>query len=222
MKGKCPHCLHDALFMEGEVHRGGANYGRADIDYTGVSPEEQVGIYFFECPNCSHEVVLSKVLQKNALKENIRYVWPYTTMRLVPPEVPKNLRTDYLEAAEVLPLSAKASAALSRRCLQVVLTEAGGAKSKELSQQIDEVLRKLPTHLAEIVDAVRVVGNFAAHPIKSQSSGQIVEVEPGEAESNLDVLDGLFDFYYGQPAKTKQRRAALDQKLKAAGKPPLR
>jgi hypothetical protein len=222
MKGKCPHCLHDVLFLEAEVHRGAASYSRANIDYSAISPEERVGIHYFECPNCSHLVVLSMVQRKSATKPDIRHVWPYSPLRLVPSEVPENLKTDYLEAVEVLPISAKASAALSRRCLQTVLTEAGGAKAKELSRQIDEVLPRLPSHLAEIVDAVRAVGNFAAHPIKSQSSGQVVEVEPGEAECNLDVLDGLFDFYYVQPAKTKQRRAALDQKLKEVGKPPLK
>jgi hypothetical protein len=29
---------------------------------------------------------------------------------------------------------------------------------------------------------VRTIGNFAAHPIKSTSTGTIVDVEPGEAE----------------------------------------
>jgi hypothetical protein len=119
-------------------------------------------------------------------------------------------------------MSPKASAALSRRCLQTVLAEAGGAKSRDLSDQIDEVLPKLPSHLAESVDAIRVVGNFAAHLIKSKSSGEIVDVEPGEAEWNLEVLDGLFDFYYVQPEKTKQRKTALGQKLREAGKPPLK
>ena len=36
--------------------------------------------------------------------------------------------------------SKKASAALSRRCLQFVLREKGGASSRDLSKQIDEVL----------------------------------------------------------------------------------
>ncbi len=40
------------------------------------------------------------------------------------------------------------------------------------------------------IDAVRVIGNFAAHPIKSKSTGEIVDVEPGEAEWNLNTLEG--------------------------------
>jgi hypothetical protein len=33
------------------------------------------------------------------------------------------------------------------------------------------------------------------------------------------VLDGLFDFYYVQPALAEQRTAALNEKLQQASKP---
>jgi hypothetical protein len=46
--------------------------------------------------------------------------------------------------------------------------------------------------LASAVDAVRNVGNFAAHPIKSKSTGDVLDVEPGEAEWLLDALERLF------------------------------
>jgi hypothetical protein len=36
------------------------------------------------------------------------------------------------------------------------------------------------------------------------------------------VLEGLFDFYYVQPAVLAKKRAALNQKLKDAGKPLLK
>ena len=58
----------------------------------------------------------------------------------------------------------------------------------------DVVIGNLPSSLADNVDAVRQVGNFAAHPIKSTSIGEIVEVEENEAEWLLDVLEELFDF----------------------------
>ncbi|MGA9972020.1 MAG: hypothetical protein WA757_14400 [Candidatus Acidiferrales bacterium] len=65
------------------------------------------------------------------------------------------------------------------------------------------------------------IGNFAAHPIKSKQTGEIVAVEPGEAEWNLDVLESLFDFYF-QPAILKEKKDALNKRLAEAGKPPLR
>jgi hypothetical protein len=139
-------------------------------------------------------------------------------------EVPEELSADYKEACLVLPDSAKASAALSRRCLQVLLREVAKVKPSDLSREIGEVLasKSLPTHLAEAVDAVRNVGNFAAHPIKSTSTGEIVDVEPGEAEWLLDVLEGLFDFYFVQPAILQNKKAALNKKLAEAGKPPMK
>jgi hypothetical protein len=80
----------------------------------------------------------------------------------------------------------------------------------------------LPTHLTESIDAVRNIGNFAAHPIKSTSTGEIVDVELGEAEWLLDVLESLFDFYFVQPAILKAKRDALNKKLMDAGKPSLK
>ena len=49
-----------------------------------------------------------------------------------------------------------------------------------------------------------------------------MEVEPGEAEWNLDVLEALFDFYFVQPSILQAKLAALNAKLKEAGKPPVK
>jgi hypothetical protein len=141
-----------------------------------------------------------------------------------PPEVPEVLAADYREASLVLSDSPKASAALSRRCLQHLIRDTIGIKKPTLSQEIDEVLKsgKLPSHLSESIDAIRNIGNFSAHPTKDTATGEILPVEPGEADWTLDVLDGLFDFYFVQPEVTKKRKTALDAKLSAAGKPPTK
>ena len=139
-------------------------------------------------------------------------------------EVPKDLADDFSEAAAVLVESSKASAALSRRILQHLLVECAKVKKGDLATQIDEVLalNSLPSHLASAIDGVRVIGNFAAHPIKSKHSGEIVPVEAGEAEWLLDTVEGLADFYFVQPAKLQKKRDALNAKLEEAGKPPLK
>ena len=49
-----------------------------------------------------------------------------------------------------------------------------------------------------------------------------MEVEPGEAEWLLDVLEGLFDFYFVQPAILAKKRQALNRKLQEAGTPPMK
>jgi hypothetical protein len=134
------------------------------------------------------------------------------------------IAADYVEACLVLPDSAKASAALSRRCLQALLRLKGGTKKKDLVDAIQGVLdsRQLPTHLAHDLDAARNVGNFATHTQKSTATGEILDVEPGEAEWNLDVLEGLFDFYFVGPELAAAKRVALNKKLKDAGKPEMK
>jgi hypothetical protein len=152
-------------------------------------------------------------------------VRPKSALRPPPPvDVPKEFAVDYIEACLVISDSPKASAALSRRCLQHVLREKSCVKPSSLANEIQQALDtgKLPSHLSDSLDAIRNIGNFAAHPMKSTSTGEIVPVEAGEAEWNLDVLEGLFDFYFVQPEHMKRKRDALNRKLADVGKPPMK
>lgn len=205
--GRCPHCRLPVFFdqLEGS--------------WAAQSSGDTILVYSSHCPNCKKPIVTAEI--KIEGKVHHRLVHPFNVVRTAPPEVPRDIREDFQEAAAVLSVSEKASAALSRRCLQNLLNEKG-ITGKNLSDQIDVVLSKLPTDLAENVDYIRVVGNFAAHPMKSQSMGTVVDVESGEASWNLDVLEDLFDFFYVRPARTKEKRAKMDKKLKDLGKPPLK
>lgn len=165
-----------------------------------------------KCPHCEGFVI----------SINDELVYPLTSNRNpCPKEVPREIREDYDEACLVESFSKKAAAALSRRCLQNVLTNKG-IEGRDLSAQIDEAIKNLPPHLANDIDAIRHIGNFAAHPLKSQSTGEIVDVEDGEVEWVLEVLESLFDFYYVQPAKAQLRRDKFNGKLKEVGKPPMK
>ena len=191
----CPTCQKTIVQLELYLQSGGSSSG-------GVSVKN-----YYETPS------------KSLL------LWPKGSTRPpCPVEVPGLFAEDYKEACIVLPDSPKASAALSRRCLQNILREIAKVKPADLANEIQQVIdsKALPSHLSESIDAIRINGNFATHPLKSTRSGEILEVVPGEAEWNLDVLEGLFDFYFVQPALTKKKRAALDAKLGEAGKPPMK
>jgi hypothetical protein len=90
-----------------------------------------------------------------------------------------------------------------------------------LYDEIQEVIDsdEAPSWLSENLNTVRVAGNFAAHPIKSTNTGEVVEVEPGEAEFLLEVLDGVFDFYFVQPERARKQREALQKKLDETRRP---
>lgn len=185
---------------------------------------EQHNLEFWECPICEKMIIKeTRLNKKNNSRTGVFMLYPLASQRPpVPQEVPTKIAKMYEEAALVLPLSEEASAALSRRCLQAVLLDAAKVTSKDLAPQIAEVLPKLPSYLQTQVDAIRNIGNFGAHPNKSTVSGEIIEVESGEAEWNLDVLDALFDFYYVQPANIAAKRKALDKKLGEIGKSPMK
>ena len=123
----------------------------------------------------------------------------------------------------MLPFSAKASAALSRRCLQNILTDAGQVKKKDLVDQIEEAVGKhgFSSALRRLLTAVRVVGNYAAHPLKDKATGLIVDVEPGEAELNISALEALIDYFYIRPAEEQAQLDEINRKLLAAGKLPI-
>ncbi|HEV8415243.1 MAG TPA: DUF4145 domain-containing protein [Bryobacteraceae bacterium] len=178
------------------------------------------------CPACKRRVLsLIETNSNDAYEISARYIVPATIARTpLPKDVPAEYSADYLEACAVLPYSEKASAALSRRCLQHLLRTRAKVEPADLANEIQEVLdsKQLPSQLADAIDAVRHIGNFAAHPIKSKSTGEIVDVELGEAEWSLDTIEGLFDFYFVQPAMLKKKRDELNKKLAAAGKPQVK
>jgi hypothetical protein len=69
------------------------------------------------------------------------------------------------------------------------------------------------------VDGIRNFGNFSAHPTDDKTTLQVIDVEPHEAEWCLEIIEDLFEYFYVGPAVAKARKAALDAKLAAAGKP---
>jgi len=216
---KCPHCLTD-FFPQPELTPIGT-------DDAGVW-----GTVTSVCPSCNRLSVTLVNAGEFVWKggrpflgqiKNEWRVFPRGASRPPPPkEVPEALAADYLEACVVFSDSERASAALSRRCLQQVLREKGGVEHGLLADEIQQVLDSgnLPTYVAEALELVRSIGHFEARPEKSRVAGEIAGVEPGEAEWNLNVLETLFDFYYVLPTALDAKREALEAKLKQSIKPP--
>jgi len=212
----CPHCLVGF---------------RASIKqfYLGRDADGEWGILEVNCPECE-KMILTLIkgtyvvepgrFDFKSIEKSILFYPKRINRPPVPSQVPKELAEDYKEACLVLNDSPKASAALSRRCLQHLLRKKAKVEPGNLVDEIQQVIDsgELPTYIMKDIDAIRNVGNFSAHPIKSKKTREIIEVEPGEAEWNLNVLESLFDFYYVKPAESEERRKALNKKLKAAGK----
>ncbi len=219
---KCPHCRVEFHY-------------EAKITYIGKDSDGEWVLLQSVCPACKkiilrllngyglYNKVTEGIYLNHAEKDFIAY--PKSSLRPpCPTEVLKEFAEDYNESCLVISDSPKASAALSRRCLQNILREVAKVKPNNLDKEIQQVIDSgtLPSYIIDVIDAIRNIGNFAAHPLKSEKTGEILPVEPMEAEWNLDVLEALFDFYFVQPAVVRNKRTALDQKLKEAGKKPMK
>lgn len=222
---KCPHCRVDFHDSPSTIDIGSDVQGEWRVIMR-TCPSKSCRRLILELVNFPSPEFTKKLAEFGQLPKIKKFlIWPKSSLRSpCPVEVPKEIAEDYTEACLVLTDSPKASAALSRRCLQNLLREKAGVKHGNLSNEIEQVLDSgvLPSYLSDAIDAIRNIGNFAAHPLKSKSTGEILPVDPEEAEWNLDVLELLFDFYFVQPEVAKKKRDVLDKKLAEAGKPSMK
>ena len=208
----CPHCSV-TVFLTSEF-KGLAN----DIDGNWL-------VHYALCPNCRRLVIeLSRAPRYHDGVEVSERLVTLAHPKVIqrdppPPEVPEEFTKDYLEAALIVRDSPKASAALSRRLLQHLLREKADADQRNLFDAIQHVVDQgnLPSHIAESLHTLRELGNFAAHPNKSTNTAEVIEVEHGEAEWCLDVIDALYDHYFVSPAKTQRAKDAINDKRNEAG-----
>ena len=223
---QCPHCQKFAHVEPNEEEIG------SDID-------SSFGIVSYNCPACQRIVIklvempkspgfsknMSAIYNPRYIKSE-KFVYPKSISRPPAPiEVPNKFADDYREACLVLSDSPKASAALSRRCLQSIIhDELKITHNDNLYAKINDVISNnlFTSHITELLHNLRTIGNFAAHPKKDTNTGEILDVEPGEAEFCLEILEAIFDYQFVQPAQNKARKKVINQKLIAAGKPPLK
>lgn len=225
---KCPYCSKEIYLEEEDQidNQYDSNDNRITDKINGFI------ISWGNCPSCNNLIILKTngFFYKN--KEEAKFneygpdefLLPKSCCRIIANEVTENYRIDFEEASSVLNLSPKASAALSRRLLQKILREKLNISKSSLSTEIDEFMKikDVPSYLIESVDAIRNIGNFAAHPLKDTNTGEIVDVEPGEADWLLDVIEALFDYIFIQPEKLKQMKDKLNNKLIKLGKPKMK
>lgn len=209
---KCPHCLID-------FH---SNWYDRNVS---IHTDLYLEVRYTVCPSCEKITALTTIEHDNFYLVKDMMFFPKGFSRTpLPGFIDEKYASDYREACSVLSDSPKASAALSRRCLQNLLRDEVDVKHQNLNKEIDEAIasNKLSSELGEALDYIRQVGNFAAHPMKSTSSAEIIEVEPEEAEYCLEVLEEMFDYLFIRPKRLKEKKSKMNQKLQEAGKPLLK
>lgn len=141
-----------------------------------------------------------------------RRLKPESAAKPFPAYIPAPVRQDYEEACLIAALSPKASATLSRRCLQGVIRDFWGIKKARLIEEINELQEKIDATTWQAIDAVRSIGNIGAHMEKDINL--IVDVDPGEADLLIGLIEVLLQEWYIR----RHEREEHMQKVIAAAK----
>lgn len=147
-----------------------------------------------------------------------RHSWlliPDSMAKIYPDYIPAPLRQDYTEACLIVQKSPKASATLSRRCLQGMIRDFWKVEGKKsLYQEIEDIKEKIEYETWEAIDSLRRLGNIGAH--MERDINIIVDVDEDEASLLIQLIETLFDEWYVRRHVREQRMAKI--KMVAAEK----
>lgn len=214
----CPYCkmgatITDSNFSSDYHH---FNEGNKDRDLIFVST-------VIVCPNPScKEYELRSSLFKSQHNGN-RWVptgqplltWnlkPRSMAKQFPTYIPKAIINDYEESCLILNDSPKASATLSRRCLQGIIRDYWGVSKSRLVDEINEIKDRVDPITWQAIDAVRGIGNIGAH--MESDINLIIDVDPNEAQLLIGLIEVLIKDWY---ISREERKLHLQQIIDVAG-----
>lgn len=133
---------------------------------------------------------------------------PSSNAKVFPDYVPEPVLEDYKEACLIRDLSPKASATLSRRCLQGIIRDFWGISKSRLIDEIEAIKDKVDPLTWAAIDAVRQIGNIGAHMEKDINV--IIDVDPQEAGLLIGLIESLInDWYVLRRHREEQLRAIV-------------
>ena len=131
-----------------------------------------------------------------------------------PNDVPLAVREDYSEAFLICELSPKASATLSRRCLQGIIRDVWKVKPNNLSKEIDQIQDRVRKETLDIITLIRKFGNIGAHMEKDIN--MIINIEPNEAHLLVELVEALIQEWYIDDPKKEKLMKNLKTKIEEA------
>lgn len=149
-------------------------------------------IELLRCPTCQN-VSFVAFGQDNLVGLKIP-LYPSSLAKQFPEYIPKAILEDYEEAYAIVNLSPKASATLSRRCLQGMIRDFWNISEKRLVDEIDKLQPLIPASQWNAIDSLRKIGNIGAH--MKADINTIIDVDIGEAEKLLKLIELLIDKWY--------------------------
>lgn len=199
----CPFCNVLSTITDSDIQSASSFFYRDFADDTIYG----LLTYVITCPSpeCNKAEVFVQKWDTNNVKEisNARFKcmirrWdlePEANIKAFPNYVPESILQDYKEAKLIVNISPKASATISRRCLQTMIRDFWAIKDKKsLHHEIEAIKDKIDTNMYDAIMALKSIGNIGAHPEKDINI--IVDVEPDEAEELVWLIETLIEDWY--------------------------
>jgi len=210
----CPFCNHNATI-------GKDNYSYKDFEFNDNNKYgyQLIKTETITCPNpkCKeytltlslydYKVTIPGHFEPVSLPKKTWQLIPAAETKVFPDYIPTAIIADYNEACLIRDLSPKASATLSRRCLQGMIRDFWGIKKDILIDEIKDIENKVDPTTWEAIDAVRKIGNISAHMEKDINL--IIDVKPIEAKLLIGLIETLINDWYIIRQKRKESMAEI-------------
>lgn len=156
--------------------------------------KEAIKLEFSFCPSCSKTQI--KIIGFGNDVQHIKQtIFPINNTKIFPDYIPQQISIDYNEACSIVELSPKASATLSRRCLQGMIRDFWGVSGKKnLFEEINAIENQISPQVKSVLNSVRKIGNIGAHMEKDINL--IVDIEPGDAKQLINLIEYLIKEWY--------------------------
>lgn len=204
---RCPFCNQNATVIDANMSVGHHRFTNNN-KHNAQLLETKVIV----CPNLDcKEYTLRVVLMNGNSGAPIRswQLIPSSEAQVFPDYIPRAVLDDYNEACLIRDLSPKASATLSRRCLQGIIRDFWRVNKPRLIDEIEGIKDKVDPLTWQAIEAVRHIGNIGAHMEKDINV--IIDVEPQEARLLIGLIETLVhEWYVLRHQREEQLRAIVD------------
>lgn len=212
----CPFCNRPCTLQESDI-----KYISSTTELSKDHGLVYGNIVFKICPNpkCRKISITSNIWEcfierqgrKTGKKIHEWHLVPESEAKPFPEYIPKQIREDYQEACLIKNKSPKASATLSRRCLQGIIRDFWSIKKNKLFDAITELEGKIDPKTWQAIDSVREFGNIGAH--MEEDVNLIINVDPKEASLLISLIETLFEEWY---IKRHERDTHMNKLIQAA------
>jgi hypothetical protein len=209
----CPHCQRDVTIT------GDRQSEQQHVLWVDNADGPQVlESRFFVCPNaeCRKFTLFTNLFEGKVVASSLKiapypsHSWtlvPEGQAKVFPTYIPAPILEDYREACLIKDLSPKASATLSRRCLQGIIRDYWGVKPARLVDEIKAIQSQVDPLTWDAIEAVRKIGNIGAH--MENDINVIVAVDPSEAGLLIDLVETLLEEWYVARENRAKRMGSL-------------